>query len=113
MVYAEQSPTALCEQLGERLKRTRLNHNLTQKDLAERAGLSVKAVQSVESGTATLLSTVTVLAALDLADQLQLMLPEPEISPRQLLKLKGQQRRRATGSRGAHDASPPLPDTTW
>jgi putative transcriptional regulator len=109
----EQTPTALCEQLGERIKRARLNQNLTQKDVAEHAGLSVKAVQSVESGTATLLSTVAVLQALDLADQLQLLLPEPELSPRQLIKLKGKERRRASGSRGTHEDSTADSATTW
>jgi len=105
---------ALCEALGERIRRVRLNQNLTQKEVAEEAGLSVKAVQSVESGTATLLSTVAVLQVLGVADQLQLLLPEPPISPRQLIKLRGKERRRASGSRGTETASVfPPPDSSW
>jgi transcriptional regulator with XRE-family HTH domain len=113
MSNPSQTPAALCEQLGERIKRARLNQNLTRKDVAEHAGLSIKAVTSVESGTATLLSTVAVLQALDLADQLQLLLPEPELSPRQLIKLKGKERRRASGSRGGHEDSSADTETTW
>jgi Predicted transcription factor, homolog of eukaryotic MBF1 len=110
----ELSPAALCEELGERIKRARLNRNLTQKDVATQAGLSVKAVQSVESGTATLLSTVAVLQVLGVAEQLDLVLPEPELSPRQLMKLKGKERRRATGSRGSRTPAPLHPEaSSW
>ncbi|MDR0781701.1 MAG: helix-turn-helix domain-containing protein [Pseudomonadales bacterium] len=113
MKPSELSPAALCAQLGERIKRARLNQNLAQKDIAEQAGLSVKAVQSVESGTATLLSTVAVLQALDLADHLQLLLPEPALSPRQLVKLKGKERRRASGSRSTPEDAPANTASTW
>src|SRR5690606_24709418 len=108
------SPNALCEQLGSRIKRVRLNQNLTQKEVADQAGLSVKAIQSVESGTATLLSTVAVLQVLGVDDQLQLLMPEPPLSPRQLMKLRGKERRRASGSRGTETASVfPPPDSSW
>jgi putative transcriptional regulator len=113
MNASAKTPTTLCEQLGERIKRARLNRNLTQKDVAEHAGLSVKAVQSVESGTATLLSTVAVLESLGLAEQLQLLLPEPERSPRQLIKLKGKERRRASGARGGHEGAGADTATAW
>jgi putative transcriptional regulator len=108
------SPSALCQQLGERIKRVRLNQNLTQRDVAENSGLSIKAVQSVESGTATLLSTVAVLQVLGVADQLQLLMPEPPISPRQLIKLKGKERRRASSALSqADDSEPPVRDKVW
>lgn len=107
------SPAALCAELGKRIRRARLNRNLTQKETAARAGLSVKAVQSVENGSATLLSLVAVLQALDLAGQLDLFLPEPELSPRQLLKLKGKSRQRARRGGDASPSAPDESDPTW
>ena len=104
------SPAALCEALGGRLRQARLNQDLTQKEVAQRAGLSVKAVQSVETGTATLLSTVAVLQALGLAGQLDLFLPVQEISPLQLARLRGKRRQRASGSRAATSTGD---DTPW
>jgi putative transcriptional regulator len=98
------SPSALCQQLGERIKRVRLNQNLTQRDVAENSGLSIKAVHS----------TVAVLQVLGVADQLQLLMPEPPISPRQLIKLKGKERRRASSARSqADDSEPPVRDKVW
>ena len=98
------SPAAVCETLGGRIRQARLNQDLTQKEVARRAGLSVKAVQSVETGTATLLSTVAVLQALGLAGQLDLFLPAQEISPLQLARLRGKRRKRASGNRGERTA---------
>ena len=98
----EVSAVALCELLGERIRQARLNENLTQKETSLKAGLSVKAVQSVEAGTATLHSVVATLQALNLADQLSLFLPMPEVSPVQLAKLKGKQRKRASGGPQAY-----------
>lgn len=41
-MFANQSPTAVAAQLGERLKLARLNADLTQTEVAERAGVSAK-----------------------------------------------------------------------
>ncbi len=60
------SPEALAERLGQRLKQARLNANLTQTDIAERAGLSRKVVMNVEKGKAQLLSFIAIMMALNL-----------------------------------------------
>lgn len=93
------SSSAICKEIGQRLKRARLNANHTQKEVADRAGLSVTAVQSVERGEALLESVVSVLVALDMIEQIQNFVPEQEISPLQLVKLQGKKRQRASGSR--------------
>jgi putative transcriptional regulator len=91
------SSDAICKEIGHRLKRARLNANRTQKEVAERAGLSVTAVQSVERGDARLESVVLVLMALDMVEQIRNFVPEQEISPLQLVKLQGKKRQRASG----------------
>jgi putative transcriptional regulator len=92
------SSTAICKEIGQRLKRARLNANRTQKKVADRAGLSVTAVQSVERGEALLETVVSVLMALDMIEQIKNFVPEQEISPLQLVKLHGKKRQRASGS---------------
>ena len=91
------SSGAICKEIGQRLKRARLNVNRTQKEVADRAGLSVTAVQSVERGDARLESVVLVLMALDMVEQIRNFVPEQEISPLQLVKLQGKKRQRASG----------------
>ena len=91
---------AALDELGRRLTRTRLEHNLTQAELATEAGISKRTVERVEAGeTATLSSFIRVLRALGLLDALDRLVPEPTPSPVERLKLQGKQRRRASGTR--------------
>ena len=99
MNLKEMSSRAICQEMGQRLKQARLNANRTQKEIADRAGISVTAVQSVERGEALLETVVSVLIALDMVEHIENFVPEQEISPLQLLKLKGKKRRRASGAR--------------
>jgi len=58
--------------LGLRLKVVRLSQSLTQAELAERAGVSVGTVKSIErTGQSSVISLVRVVQALGLSDQLQ------------------------------------------
>lgn len=92
------STAALTTRLGERLKQARLNQNITQTDVAERAGITRALVINAEKGKAQLETFVAILQALGLTAQLDLFLPPQPISPIQLLKLQGKQRQRASGS---------------
>jgi len=91
--------TVLSE-LGARLERTRLERNLTQRELAVAAGVERKAVQRLEAGESVKLVTlIRVLRALGLLDALEQLVPAPVPSPIELLKLHGRTRRRASGER--------------
>jgi transcriptional regulator with XRE-family HTH domain len=85
--------------LGERLARIRLAKNLTQEELAERAGLGIRTIQRLELGKAAtqLSGFVRVCRALDLLAALDAMIPEQTVSPIEQLKLHGRRRRRASG----------------
>jgi transcriptional regulator with XRE-family HTH domain len=106
------SDERLLQQLGERLAALRLARNLTQKQVAEQAGLGLRTVQRLEAGaTATQLSGfMRVCRVLGLIERLDAFLPPPTPSPMAQLQLQGRQRRRASGN----DASvaPPSP-WTW
>jgi len=84
-------------EIGERLKRHRLNRNLTQKEVAERAGIGLASVARLEDGKgSTLVNFIRVLTALDALDSLDTFLPMPSISPIQLAKLHGKERQKAS-----------------
>ncbi|HEV2954344.1 MAG TPA: helix-turn-helix transcriptional regulator [Candidatus Dormibacteraeota bacterium] len=91
---------AVAEEVGARIARTRLERNLTQADLAARAGVGKTTVQRLEGGeTTTLANFIRILRALELLDGVDRLIPEPLPSPIEQLKLEGRRRRRASGSR--------------
>ncbi len=91
---------AVLSELGARLQRTRLERNLTQRELAGEAGVERKVLQRIEAGeSVTLGGFIRVLRALGLLDALDQLVPEPVPSPIELLKLHGKRRRRASGAR--------------
>jgi transcriptional regulator with XRE-family HTH domain len=98
---------AVLSELGARLERTRLERNLSQRELAAEAGVERKAVQRLEAGEPVkLTSFIRVLRALALLDALDALVPEPLPSPIELLKLRGKRRRRASGTRGKNKKTP-------
>ncbi len=93
------SPSAIAEELGERLKQARLNANLTQTEVADRSGISRKVIMNAEKGKVQLESLVAIMVALNLSENLEVFLPIQEISPIQLARLKGKKRQRASGKK--------------
>jgi len=100
MAFVELSNRAVLELLGSRIQRERLNRNMTQEKLAEKAGVVTRTVRYLEAGRKTTVETlIRVLRALEKLDSLDAFLPEPGISPLELAKLKGRERQRAAGRR--------------
>ena len=89
---------AIAGELGARIKTARLNANLTQKAVAKKAGVSLKAVTNGEKGKSTLESIIAILIALEMTEQLNSFIPKQEISPVQLIELQGKERKRATSN---------------
>ena len=96
MELEKMTPVAITEELGNRLRQARLNADLTQAEVASRAGLSRRTVINAEKGRVHLKSFVAILASMDMVNQLNVFLPVQEISPIQLAKLQGQERQRAS-----------------
>jgi transcriptional regulator with XRE-family HTH domain len=61
----------ICQEIGARLRAQRLTQLMRQRELADRAGLSVGAVQSLEKGHSSLESIVRVSQALNLVPDIQ------------------------------------------
>ena len=90
--------------IGDRLRTERLNRNITARDLADRAGVSLKTYRNVEAGENHSVATLLrILRALGLLPRVDALLPEPGLSPIELAKLGGKQRKRATGTRRGRD----------
>jgi putative transcriptional regulator len=98
MIVNHLTAHAIAGELGDRIRTARLNANLTQKALANKAGISLKAVTNGEKGKPTLESMVAILIALKMTKQLNSFIPKQVISPVQLIELNGKERKRATSS---------------
>lgn len=97
---------AVLQALGERLEAARLDQNLTQAQLADKAGIAKRTVERLEAGdSATRLpGFLRVCRALGLLERLDALYPEPGVSPMAQLKLRRQRRQRATGARAKRRA---------
>jgi transcriptional regulator with XRE-family HTH domain len=93
------SDPAIATQLGAYLRQIRLQQNLTQQQVAEKAGLSRSAISEMENGkTATsLLTIIQVLRALQQFHLFENWKVAGQISPLQMAKLTGKERLRASG----------------
>ena len=98
MVYINSNDAELAR-LGQRLLQYRLNKNMTQAALAVEAGVSGRTINRVEHGHSIQLSNlIRILRSLELLENMDALIPEPTISPMQLLKLRGKNRKRASSA---------------
>jgi transcriptional regulator with XRE-family HTH domain len=107
---------AILERLGAEVKRMRLEKNLSQAEVAERAGLDRTTVVKLEAGrAATLLTVVQVLRAIGRLDVLDAFHEEPRLTPMMALELEAKyerkRRKRASPQKGR--ILPPKPKSTW
>ncbi|MBX2886960.1 MAG: helix-turn-helix transcriptional regulator [Granulosicoccus sp.] len=95
--------------LSQRLEAIRLSLNMTQAELASKAGISRSTLTRLvqDDKGISLDSFIRIMQALGLHDHLQALLPDPGISPLEQLEQKRQERKRA---RGKKEASKPW---TW
>lgn len=92
-----QSPDEIVEALGQRIKARRLAANVSQAALADKAGISRRALVQLEGGQGSTLHTlVSVFKALGLEHQINELAPAPLISPMAMLKASRLRRRRAS-----------------
>jgi len=106
------SDQAILTEIGGRLKRRRLNRNLTQQEVAAQAGLTRMTVGEFERGaSSSMMTLIRILRVLEALEELENFLPDTGPSPLQLAKLQGRQRQRA--SRKKADPDPDREDPQW
>ena len=99
---------AVLAELGRRAKAERLNQDLTQATVADRAGLSRQTIAAVERGDdASISSFIAVVAALGRLDDFDVLLAEAPPSPIERLRRVGPSRQRATGAPASPDDAGP------
>ena len=102
----------ILSEMGARLASLRLDRNLSQADLAERAGVSKRTVERLESGAVStqFSSIIRICRALDLIERLDALFPKPVPSPIALLKQRGRERRRVSSRKRP---TPSSKEWTW
>ncbi len=99
ILSTSRTPDVLNE-LGARLRRTRLQQNLKIEDLARDAGVGINTVRRLEGGKSVgLESVIRILRALGRLQALESFLPDPGVSPLMVAERGGKQRLRASGPR--------------
>ncbi|WP_201779352.1 helix-turn-helix domain-containing protein [Chromobacterium subtsugae] len=98
-VPRHQTPGEIEEELGSNLKTLRIHKNIDQQTLAERAGISLRALRNLESGKGSSLSTlIVVMRALGRASWFDTIAPVPTINPLMLTR-EAKPRQRASKPR--------------
>lgn len=94
-------PSEAIKLIGERIAAQRLGLNWTQKELAEKAGISLRTLIRLESGEGNpgLESLVGVCCALNLTNRFNILLPEVQMTPQHILE--GEKTRERARKRGA------------
>jgi len=114
-ITRQASDLVVLTELGERIASIRLNRNLTQAQLAERAGISTLTVGRLESGkVATQLSSfIRVCRVLDMVERFDALIPESVPSPVVQLKLQGKKRQRASAGKTRKAPGPLAKKWQW
>ncbi len=97
----ELTSQTILTQLAERVKRYRIDMNLSQADFSQKAGISLRSITNFESGSDVKFSNfIKILKALELADNLELLVPDVSKRPSSfLVKEKQKQRVRKSSSK--------------
>lgn len=81
--------------IGERIKKLRLDYNISQKDLAKKVGISRVSISKIESGKGVNLSSlIEIMRGLRVLENIEKLIPEPEISPIEMIKLKNKSKKK-------------------
>ena len=93
-IYDSQSNKSILNEVGLRIKQRRISLSITQQDLSEKTGISLRTIINIENGNNfSFENLVLILKALKLADNLNDLIPESKIDPIALLNFDKQRQR--------------------
>lgn len=111
-ISATSTTNEVLHEIGARLQALRLQQNMTAKQLAQLAGVSLGTVNRAESGANVSLETmIRLLRAVNRLDALEDFLAIPLVSPLQLVAMRGRERQRASSPRKKGVIAEPTPPT--
>ena len=83
------SSEAYLKDVSERIKQYRISAEYTQKELADKAGISLRSLQYFENGTDIKFETlIKIIMALGLDDNLEFLVPDVNAGPIRSLEIK-------------------------
>lgn len=86
--------TSILVELGKRIQQYRISLNITQSELAQRCGLSLKTIARTEMGHDTKLSNlIKIVSEIGLSDNLDVLIPEPQPDYKALFEEKTTRKR--------------------
>ena len=102
-ITIENNNTAILKELGLRIKRGRLDMQLSQEDFAKKAGISTRTLSGVENGEDIRLGNlIKILRTMGCVDNLDLLLPELSFNPEDY-RVLGKERKRVSRKSDAKD----------
>ncbi len=87
---------AIAGEIGHRINQIRLEQNISQKEIADNVGITVKTYRRIINGGGKLETLIAVLRALGQLELVDSFIPESTFSPLELVKMRGKQRVRAS-----------------
>lgn len=101
---------AIMMEMGQRFLLARLNEGLEQIELADKAGVNVSTVQSLEGGKRSVgfEKIIAILRALGKLHELDNFMPKPPVRSTSLLTTKNQVRKRAAKGKKKHSSNEPF-----
>jgi len=88
--------TAICKELGSRVKELRLQQNMRQIDMAEQTGHSLDTIKRLEKGHAKLSTMISVLRALRMLHDIDGFIAPITLDPIAIAKMLGKIRQRGS-----------------
>jgi len=86
--------------IGERIKKLRLEYNITQNNLAKKTGISRVSISKIENGMGVNLSSLLeIMRGLRVLENIEHLIPEPEISPIEIIKLKNKTKKKRASTK--------------
>ena len=104
-INSENNNSAVLSELGARIKRHRIDMQLSQQDFVARAGISTRTLSAAENGEDIRLSNlIRILRTMNCLENLDLILPELNFDP-EAYRTLGRERKRVSRTSESKDTS--------
>jgi len=101
---------SVLKELSGRIKQIRIDRGITQTELAGQANVSLSTVVRLEAGSSVQMdSFIRIMRALRLLEKFNVLIPEQELHPVELLRSRMKKKKRVSSKRQENAAA----DTAW
>ena len=95
MNFEAMTNKAIAQEIAQRIEQLRLEQNLTQQQVANEIGISLRGYRGIVNGIVKFENVIAILRVLGKLDLVENFIPETIFSPMAQLKLEGKKRQRA------------------